>query len=618
MPVTVKNYRRAIGDHVNFCDRRQGSPREQKELIRQLTARPGLHSRNVRTHQGAHLLMLVMCCVSANRYADTGLGQSLARVDAQGKSLPISYRNNGPSSGENDALQAMLVQVISSTTTRTLGALSDAGMALSYYDPLRFPGADASLLENGSVDPKALRTARRVPRELPPSWPVGMPENLDHDGVDGFISARAMPIIEEDLSLKAVEQKLNEIYNRAYPAIGLQAESLIRQALVEILNEKGVGHLTPDSEFLCNIYQYSAGYGHVPGDTAPDSTRLVTLYDLARGALYKEAWNGHIEVVGLPDQLKALFRRNRYWGSRLFEITETLNAKIAPKLNAFKDEKSAHLRKRLWEGKIRGTLSTLAQDMTRPAQARAAFRAVLEGRETPRLVHLEFMQGPIKSTILVQRDNSTFILIDVNSGRTVLMPQSSTSNCKFSEKKKKELREFFAKQMGVVDLSRHLADNGWDGFSPVLDRTSPVGGTIYCRRQLSILSTDSIDDAAEYMQRAEAKAAEADANFLLTTADEVRLKEAMELGRMSAETLSYIMLMAPQNGVMLTYDIILNVYGYALDETAVRAAESPALREKERRSRNRNLIYSFTTAVSPPVANRILERYKALSRVSPA
>lgn len=342
------------------------------------------------------------------------------------------------------------------------------------------------------------------------------------------------------------------------------------------------------------------------------------MYDLARGALYKEAWNGHIEVVGLPDQLKPLFRRNHYWGSRLFEITEMLNAKIAPKLNAFKDENSAYLRKRLWEGKIRGTLSTLAEDKTRPAQARAAFRAVLEGREAPRLVNLEFMEGPIKSTILVRRDNSTFILVDVNSGRTVLMPQSSTSNCRFSEKKKKELKEFFAKQMGVVDLARHLADNGWDGFSPVLDRTSAVGGTIYCRRQLSILSTDSIDDAAERMQNAEAKAAEADANFLLTTADEVMLKEAMELGRMSTEALSYVMLMAPQNGLMLTYDILLNVCGHVLDEAAVRAAESPALREKEKRNRDRNLIYSFTTAVGPPVVNRILERYKALSRVAPA
>lgn len=465
-----------------------------------------------------------------------------------------------------------------------------------------------SLLDERDKEEKS-----RTKRELPTQDQRNAAQREAHLAVSVLSTENWGPLSPSQV--RELDENFDRFYNSAYPPVGFEMDAMIRAELADILKNNGAGHLTPDSMVEYEIEEHSVGIGETAGEAAGTSRhrppkKVISLHDLAKGKLYKQGWNGHIRVRNLPGQLAGLFRMNNYYGSSTFEITKMIEERISAKLDVYRGGPSRSLRALLWEGKIRRRLWDLKQQegSSRPI---SAMEDALAWQRALHTVSLKGMAKPFKNIFAVEKNSNELLLVDIDKGQAVTVPKNARS---FSEDKKKELRSFFLSNMSLSDRLKYSADPNWDGFSPVKDAPYSMQFSqipVYSQR-IQLSAPLSVGQASRELNNRELETAQQDADFLLTNAADARLNALIQLGRMSTETFSYVMLVAPPGRAMLVANIILSASGPLLSE-ALRANEKePAAREAARIERNNNIIASTATLLGPEAARRAWARYKGL------
>jgi hypothetical protein len=138
---SAQQHRQHIGDHTAQQDARQRNQRAQDQYTRSLAQRPGLHSGNVNRQQTAaaavHLFSLLTSVNNA---------PSRAAQDPFFNDHHEEFTSGSPTAGPTT--------VESPSSTSTAAAIKDVlvkvGSFIELNDPLRFPGADAKPVLEGS------------------------------------------------------------------------------------------------------------------------------------------------------------------------------------------------------------------------------------------------------------------------------------------------------------------------------------------------------------------------------------------------------------------------------------------------------------------------------------
>lgn len=483
---------------------------------------------------------------------------------------------------------------------------SGGGVGVMFAATSAFPALVEKVPSPSLFDERNDDEKSRTKRDLPSQERRIAAQRAAHEAVSVLSTEKWGPLPPE--KVKELEENFDSFYNSAYPQVGFEMNDMIRAELADILKNNGGGHLTPDSTVEYEIEEHSAGAGETAGEAAGTTRyqppkKVISLYDLARGQLYKKGWNGHIRVKNLPSQLAGLFRMNNYYGSSTFEITKMIEERISDKLEAYRHGPSKTLRALLWEGKIRRRL----WDLKNP-EGSTRMDDALAWQQALHTVSLKGMTKPFKNIFAVEKNSDELLLVDINKGRAVSVPKNAPS---FTEAKKKELRELFLSNMSISDYLKYSKNPDWDGFSP--EKDSPYSllfsqAPIYSQR-IQISAPKTVGSIARELNNRELETAQHDADFLLTNAAAVRVHSLIQLGLMSTEALSYVMLVAPPGKAMLVANIVSSVSGPLLSEAARANEREPEAREAARKARNNNIIASTAGLLGPEVARRAWTKY---------
>ncbi|RJL46791.1 hypothetical protein [Pectobacterium carotovorum] len=82
MPQSVTQYRRTVGDHVNWSDKQQGNQEKQNKRIRQLATQPGCHTGNRDRQQVAYAAIQLLSVLSSVQNIEPNPAITVRRADA--------------------------------------------------------------------------------------------------------------------------------------------------------------------------------------------------------------------------------------------------------------------------------------------------------------------------------------------------------------------------------------------------------------------------------------------------------------------------------------------------------------------------------------------------------
>ncbi|WP_434634621.1 hypothetical protein [Chromobacterium sp. CV08] len=406
--------------------------------------------------------------------------------------------------------------------------------------------APQKVVENSSSNPPSHHIERREPtltdliKEYDEAHPiVNGRRNVTKNQARSFYTQLASGLKRSSSMTERELSVVNDIYRRAYPH-EMNIAKLSWNALSEILKDKGVSNITPDTIVDITVKKIT-----VDGTFGPEQPMKVKLLDLARGAYVDSIGDGHVDVVtDLPPSIKGLFHTTPYVGRQTFDITTMLNSSVQRKLSDMEQNESVVFREQIWKGTVKNTLRRIGEEKNIKELKDAADSKIKTGYFT-----LKNDGNPVEvvGIVAIPKGNGKQILVNILTGKTLEVepdkdygPRNSASEA--SIKNDAEALKAFLLPNFNLNKNKFFTETDKDAyaFSATRYEGHLVGHALmsgqseaptFYRGKFEIHSVDSLDQLAEQFSAMEISDAKNNANFLFTTEGEVWAKSLTALGK---------------------------------------------------------------------------------------
>lgn len=327
--------------------------------------------------------------------------------------------------------------------------------------------------------------------------------------------------------------------------------SVCKKSLDKLIKDAGVDKVTADTNFRIR-FKVLNGDGVLEDDESASLPKRASLIDIALGDFYKEHWNGHIVVEGLPKALQPLFGKNSYYGY-VFPVTQKLYDLVKSEISIPVSDDVLRARKFVWEGAIKRRLSELAAE--RPTNAvNYEIGDVLVGKK--KLYTLQY-QGHamigVNNIVAIESKNN-FCLMNLSTGERVLIARSDLNSR--DEKKQAKRKSLVLANVSSEDrlgIEARAPQKFYWGVAQEYVRVPLMlvlreEGPFPVNGELAFIPASSINAVAERMDRVDREIFWKNFDFRFTTSRDVFIHSLIQGTKILTEKLSLALTLSRGGG----------------------------------------------------------------------